>query len=1487
MAKKILKILAIIVGCLIGLNIILMLLFTLPAVQKYAADVAISKLQPRLGTDVKVDAVRIKFFNKVELGGVYVADQQNDTLLFVDRLAVRLNGLDLLKNRVSVNKLELHNFVADVNRPDTISPYNFQFIIDAFAPTDTLKEKKKSAPWVIQADLLEIKNGTLRYRTDSAPETPGKFNANRIDVTNFNLLANARFVSVEDMYLNIRELSLNEHAGVHISDLNGELAGEGDVLSSKRLALRFNDTGLDVSNALFNTATKEFAVKAKSEGIEPRDVAIFVDQLSGLDQRILLDIDADGQLPALNLEKLLVDYGSNTKLDVNGKIEDFKQFKESNLGIDVRQLKTTQSDLQALIKVFSPSYSSPEQLVKLGDLDLKLKADGKLQNFRYDGRLNTQQGFVTLEGIGKITNNFKNIVFEGPVSTNDIQVANIIGEQAGVDDATLFANTKLSIIDGQPLTVTADGRIASVLYKQLPYNDIFFKGTYSGSSILADIRTDSELNKLDLFADLDFGKQKKFDIHGVIDRLDLRPFIQKEDWTNPSLTTRINASMVGDTFDDLVGSLVLDSTMLIDDQFIYNPGDIRVDAFNDEIDGKRLQIYSSVIEGELAGNYHFTTVVPEVMTALHTHLPSVIQAPKNKNAQSQNPNQFTFDFQLKNTEDLSYAFNLPFNVLEPGKLSGNVDMLAEQKIAVNAYLPRIQVGNNDIRETKLKLTNTDLSGLGVNLNTYLVQDNGHISANLNTTAFADSVNNSLRYDLHNNVANSNGQFLISLGFDRDAHDSLQTNILWHPTVVKFNGEDIAFQRSTINFRNKRLAVDNFGIRQQDMLLLGIEGVASTRSDEQIRVYFNDTQVENILSALKINNYRGLLNGNIYLSQLFAQPVIKTDQLRIDDITVFDDPIGTLNINVDWSTQNKGLDLNTHLVNAGNRQLEIAGFVPMGDEEREMDVNVNIKDFALRSVQPALASVFSELSGSINADVKVTGKLNAPATRGWLGINDGVMKVAYTGVTYSISDTIRVEKSRIGMDNLTIRDDNGHTAHLSVNLQHANFGRMAYRVGLEMDDFMLLNNPDRTDLMAYGNLKLSGKVDITGSSAGIYGNARLNSSSKSDVTIVLPQTAQAKEYGGVIYINNEEPDTLSFLKKKDGKGKLDTKVKSSIPINIQANVNLTPLLDVGVILNPTTGDALDVNGNAQLAVNFNTQASPSVSVVGDYVIADGSFRYSLESIKSVNFNIREGSTVTLIGDPLSSQFNIVAYDRVNADLSTLHPSFRAELTNTRVPVDALLEIQGNLNRLNLNYDIDLPESPNDIVQRVSSFISTEEERIRQFAALILTQNFNSSEDMSNLNIGTEMFTSMAANTLSRGLDVLFANALSDNWSINTTFESQDATFDNTRMGVDVSTRLFDDRLQITGNFSYGDNSMLATNQEFLTEFTALWKLNNWLMLRAYNQGNDRFYRRAPYTQGLGVVVTKEAKTLYDLFRFNFKRKEDDNEDTEGENNTTED
>jgi hypothetical protein len=841
-------------------------------------------------------------------------------------------------------------------------------------------------------------------------------------------------------------------------------------------------------------------------------------------------------------------------------------------------------------------------------------------------------------------------------------------------------------------------------------------------------------------------------------------------------------------------------------------------------------------------------------------------------------NNFRFDFRLHNTEDISYALSLPFYNVEPATISGRVDMSAGESLRLDARLPRVMIGNSDIRETKANLRNLP-SGLGLEVNTYLVQNSGHINVKLNSEAAQDSLHNRLSFTLQQNNTRTNGELAITAGFLRDGHDRLAANIRIPPARVVFNDKLIDFNDAAIAYSTDRVAISGFKIREGEMLLLGIDGVASKSEADNVRIYFDNTELGNILNAFNVTDFTGSVNGDVYVRQALDNPIIRTEEFRVENITLRGDTVGTLRLEGNWDNLLSGLTLNAWLEEGGARSIDVHGYIPTGEGSPfPMDVSLTIAGFELGVVQPLASGVFSELNGRLNSRIRVTGTLAEPVTEGWLGIDDGMMKIAFTNVTYYVSDTIEVRRDNVGLKDLVIRDQNNRTATLNMSLSHTNFGRMAYRAGIRFNDFMLLNNPDRTDQMAYGRLKLSGEVNVTGSPAGIFGKGNLTSTSRSDITVVLPQTATATEYSGIVYVSGkpQNSDSLAFLHKSE-ESRFGSNISVGIPIVMDVTVNLTPQLDAAVVLNPTTGNALEVSGEGELNVTFNSKSTPPVLLYGDYVINNGKFHYNLQNLRRMEFNIREGSRLTMEGNPMNTQFNVTAYRSVRTDLASLSSTFKNELPNTRVPVNAILQIKGNLQGMDLQFDVELPENTNDVQQRVKSFMTKEETKILQVVYLVTLGSFMPSEGSADAGFGSSMATNIAANTLSKGLDALFANALKDNWSISTNLESVDGSLENVRMGVDVSTRLLNNRLRINTNLSYGDNSLLVEGQQqFLGEFELEYDIKSWLMLRAFNRANQRFYRRSPLTQGVGVMVTREAKRFRDLFDLRLIRRKEEEE-----------
>jgi hypothetical protein len=157
--RKSLKVLAWLIGSIIGLFLLIVLLLQIPYFQNIVKDKAVSYLEGKIGTDVSIGRIEIGLPKKVILEGVYFESQQGDTLIAGEKLAVDISLFKLLSNEVEINSIDLQGIVANVKR-NKDSIFNFDYIIDAFAsgkPKDTTSAPMKFSIDKINLDRIKVK----------------------------------------------------------------------------------------------------------------------------------------------------------------------------------------------------------------------------------------------------------------------------------------------------------------------------------------------------------------------------------------------------------------------------------------------------------------------------------------------------------------------------------------------------------------------------------------------------------------------------------------------------------------------------------------------------------------------------------------------------------------------------------------------------------------------------------------------------------------------------------------------------------------------------------------------------------------------------------------------------------------------------------------------------------------------------------------------------------------------------------------------------------------------------------------------------------------------------------------------------------------------------------------------------------------------------------------------------------------------------------
>lgn len=186
-AIKVLKIFGWIVGSIFGLLVLIALAIQIPWVQNKIKGEAISFLEGKIGTRVELEHFSLAFPKKIVITGLYLEDQQQDTLIYAGRLAIDTDLWALTDNTIELNTIELRDFTSKINRAEKDSAFNFDYITKVFAsesePVDTT-----TSSWKFTMGDIDLQNIRLSFDDKLAGNRfVGRLTEVAISMENFDL----------------------------------------------------------------------------------------------------------------------------------------------------------------------------------------------------------------------------------------------------------------------------------------------------------------------------------------------------------------------------------------------------------------------------------------------------------------------------------------------------------------------------------------------------------------------------------------------------------------------------------------------------------------------------------------------------------------------------------------------------------------------------------------------------------------------------------------------------------------------------------------------------------------------------------------------------------------------------------------------------------------------------------------------------------------------------------------------------------------------------------------------------------------------------------------------------------------------------------------------------------------------------------------------------------------------------------------------------
>jgi hypothetical protein len=355
-----------------GLFFVLLLLNTSP-VQNYIAKKITTSISKQLGAQISIRKVSISPFNKLNIEGVLVRDQNKDTLLFANLCKIRITDWFFLQKNATLSYVGIEDAVVKINRKT--KNWNYEFITNYFKSSDTsntasnthydckkinletgfvqlgtvsldqpsfvmkvipalqpINSKKtppstasNSSPPNINVDEIAINKGTLIIDSDFEKPYPN-FDGTHLNFYSINATIKNAFVSEKEIKASLK-LSAKERSGLLVKKLNTNFTFNQQIMEFANLdlqtnrsrignyyAMKFTDFEKDFSNYLSNVV---MVANIKEAEIHTDDIAFFAPAMSIFKTKAQVSGKYTGTVADFTVSKLQLRTGNNSLLTCN------------------------------------------------------------------------------------------------------------------------------------------------------------------------------------------------------------------------------------------------------------------------------------------------------------------------------------------------------------------------------------------------------------------------------------------------------------------------------------------------------------------------------------------------------------------------------------------------------------------------------------------------------------------------------------------------------------------------------------------------------------------------------------------------------------------------------------------------------------------------------------------------------------------------------------------------------------------------------------------------------------------------------------------------------------------------------------------------------------------------------------------------------------------------------------------------------------------
>ncbi len=1409
------------------------------AVQNYLAGRAAAYLSHQLDTRISIGNIYFRPFSSLELKDLYVEDQQGDTLLYAGHAAADLDLSGFGSGRVVIERIAFDDTRFSLKSlPD--SGNNMSFLIRYFIPREPKERKKNDQRLVFRLDALDLSRCTFTYDNmkDGKEITEG-IHFGRIRVTDLDASLSGIDYRKHLFGADIHHLRFSEQSGFRLKQFGAKATIDTNRMEFRDLDIETNRSRIgdylsfeygqlgDFSDFIHKVGINAFLKQAT---LDSRDIEFFAPEVAVTSFRVALNGALSGMVDAIRATDLSVQAGKSTFIRGNYRIDGLPDIARTHFDLQAVQLTTTAADVDELVPQLSRGlrFRLPDVFERLGHVHFAGDLSGLYNHFAVRGQFKTALGQVESD----VTLNLQNRTgYAGTLQLSDFDLRRL----SGYGDLGLASLTLA--IEGEGFTpATINSTFAADIryldYNRYRYRSAIVDGSWQRRTVAGVITVDDPNIALDLSGRVSMEADRPaYELEASIKDAALHALHFYKDTL--SVSTDIKAGVSGKNLDDIAGDVSLNDLVLrLPDTSVFVQT-FRCLASGDSA-ARTLAIQSEVLDARIHGTFdlytfpsYFKSIVKRYIPSWQTHM---IPPGDQK---------FDFSLRLKRFEPVALLFVPGLKIAREASMTGRFSK-EDHTANLSAYAPVVEIRGIRIHEFILDETT------------------GHESLNLFMTADRVDFTDSLyvkNVNFSNILSRDSARFNLKLS-DIDATNQLDLNGLVEfgqgeaarlsllPSFIQINHEEWKLEEKVrFDFARGVTRINGFELARGQQVAR-LNGIISADGNDRFDIGFSNFQF-GTFSALTRPlgiDMQGTLNGDITITSLLSNPSV-TANVRAEDTYYNKTPIGHMQFRAQLDQSTGLIDVDADIHRGGRKTLKVAGTYDVRGKTG-LDVDLTMNGTELVVFQPFLRNLVSDIRGTADARLHLTGSPMRPSVSGTCRLEDAGMVVNYLKTNYTVSNEFRVTNSAILLDKAVILDKRGNKAIASGEVDLSNPLIPDIDVTIESNRFMVLNTGFKDNPLYHGTVYGTGVFSFRGPT----NHMNIDIAARTDEGTILHIPLNA---AGTV----NENDFITFVAKDSVAQPLRASGFEGLTMNLDLSVNTDAEAHINTDLGRLSG-----RGEGALALNITSLGD--FEMYGEYVIAQGKFEFTAQDFINKIFEITPGGTLRWTGSPTEALINLKAVYEQRTSVQPLYTAAGRQEGGQRVTAQAEMNLSGSLLRPDISFGLNFPQDAY-VKDELQSYLSDANNVNQQALSLIVRRNFSPGS-------GTNLTSELNTTVLGAGTELAF-NQLNNiiSQSLNLNFVDFNIRSFNE---ASASIRLMKDRLIFTGGVMDRRNQLTDLNlfgNQVATDAELIYLIRPQgnLMLRASNRLNNRNFLNPndEYVSAFGLIYRQEFDTVGEFFR----------------------